>query len=101
MKLDWDDGARDELREASRFYAKRARGLGRRFRNQVSQTLKRIRHDPTSHEQIRNGIHRITVSQFPYSIIYAVESNRILIVALAHHRRRSEYWTGRISDNSH
>jgi plasmid stabilization system protein ParE len=36
-------------------------------------------------------------SRFPFSLIYAEESGEILIIAVAHQKRRPGYWRRRIS----
>ena len=33
--------------------------------------------------------------RFPYSVIYYVRGDELRVVALAHHRRRPEYWARR------
>jgi toxin ParE1/3/4 len=33
--------------------------------------------------------------RFPYSIIYYTKADELRVVALAHHRRKPEYWAGR------
>jgi hypothetical protein len=35
---------------------------------------------------------------FPYSIVYRVESSRVLVVAGAHTSRRPGYWRDRLED---
>jgi hypothetical protein len=34
--------------------------------------------------------------RFSFSLIYSVEANEILIVAVAHHGRRPGYWNDRV-----
>src|SRR5882724_6270433 len=36
--------------------------------------------------------------RFPFSVVYAVEANLVLVIAIAHHGRRPGYWTQRLSD---
>jgi plasmid stabilization system protein ParE len=38
---------------------------------------------------------RYLVQRFPYGLIYREEGDRIFILAVAHLRRRPEYWRGR------
>jgi hypothetical protein len=35
------------------------------------------------------------LSAFPFSIIYWVTDDAIIVLAVAHHRRRPGYWRGR------
>jgi hypothetical protein len=34
--------------------------------------------------------------RFPFSVIYSVEADMILVVAIAHHGRRPAYWQSRV-----
>ncbi|MFB3820344.1 MAG: type II toxin-antitoxin system RelE/ParE family toxin, partial [Candidatus Methylomirabilales bacterium] len=38
---------------------------------------------------------RVVVARFPYSIVYREDAESIVIVAVAHQRRRPGYWRGR------
>lgn len=38
---------------------------------------------------------RFPLRRFPYSIIYYIKDDELRVVALAHHRRKPEYWAGR------
>ena len=38
---------------------------------------------------------RFPLRRFPYSIIYYVMGEELRVIALAHHRRKPGYWTGR------
>lgn len=33
--------------------------------------------------------------RFPYSVIYYIRAEELRVVALAHHRRKPGYWSGR------
>ena len=39
---------------------------------------------------------RWLVRSFPFGVIYKVGESEVLIVAVAHQRKRPEYWAGRI-----
>jgi plasmid stabilization system protein ParE len=43
----------------------------------------------------RNGRRRFPLRKFPYSIVYYALGEELRVVALAHHRRRPSYWSGR------
>jgi hypothetical protein len=44
----------------------------------------------------RTDVRPRVLQRFPYSIIYLVERNEIVIVAVAHHKRRPGYWLDRL-----
>jgi len=41
------------------------------------------------------GFRKLALPRFPYSLIYRIEGNRIVVLALHHQRRRPGYWVGR------
>lgn len=41
-------------------------------------------------------IRRRILRQFPYSIFYIVEDDNVVIIAIAHHKRRPGYWLPRL-----
>jgi len=36
------------------------------------------------------------VRRFPFTIIYAIDTNEVVVVAVAHQRRRPFYWRARV-----
>ena len=53
-----------------------------------SPQMYRITHEP--------GIRQAPMTRFPYSIVYQETADHILIIAVAHHSRRQDYWLQRI-----
>jgi plasmid stabilization system protein ParE len=45
--------------------------------------------------EILPGIRKRVLRKFPYSLIYTIERDELLILAVAHHSRRPGYWAGR------
>lgn len=44
----------------------------------------------------RTDVRRRTLRRLPYSVIYVIQNDTIVIVAVAHHKRRPGYWLGRM-----
>ena len=42
------------------------------------------------------GTRGMRVKGFPFNLVYRVEAERILIVAVSPHRRRPNYWAARV-----
>ena len=42
------------------------------------------------------GLRRMLLHKFPFSLIYALGAEEIVIVAVAHQKRRPDYWKGRL-----
>jgi len=44
----------------------------------------------------RFDVRRRVLRTWPYSVVYTVDAESVLIVALAHHKRRPGYWLSRL-----
>jgi hypothetical protein len=44
----------------------------------------------------RAGTRRVQIQRCPFSIIYRIQPEQLIVVAVAHHRRRPGYWQGRV-----
>ena len=88
--------AEDEFREAARYYETEAPGVGRSFIAEVRRAVEFIVENPYAAVAVVSGIRKKVLSHFPYNILYAVELDLIVIVAVAHQKRRPRYWRARI-----
>lgn len=84
-----------ELEEAAIFYEARMAGLGNSFAAEVERTIALVREFPDAGSPVGPNRRRVLIARFPYSIVYRQEPNSILIVAIAHQRRRPGYWRRR------
>ena len=50
---------------------------------------------PESAAEIMPGIRGRILRKFRYSLIYTIERDSLLVLAVAHHSRRPGYWVGR------
>jgi plasmid stabilization system protein ParE len=87
--------AEEEMNEAAQFYEGRKKGLGLEFLNEVERTVASIVALPQSGPAISSSIRRRIVHRFPYGVLYAIHEDKILIVAVAHLKRRPGYWKER------
>jgi len=88
--------AEEEFLEASRYYESEAPGVGVAFIVEVHRTVRAIVTLPHAATEVRGDIRKKVISNFPYSILYAIENDLIVIVAVAHHKRRPIYWHKRM-----
>jgi len=97
MTYDFHPEARTEYREAAAFYETRGSGLGAAFTIEVEAALSRIVENPESYRVIEDDVRRCLTHTFPYGLLYTIEGDRILIVAVMHLRRAPGYWRDRLS----
>lgn len=65
----------------------------------VQRSIDRLREQPEVGVKLAGGLRSTLLRRFPFSLIYALESDGILIVSVAHHRRRPGYWRSRTNSN--
>jgi toxin ParE2 len=87
--------ARRELRDAVLYYDASRPRLGDDFRDEVWETIQRIKKFPEAWHPLSASIRRCQMNRFPYGLIYAAPENEILIIAVAHLHRAPEYWRSR------
>ena len=97
IPIRYHSAAEDELLAEIGYLELRAPGLGRRFYVEVRRAEDLITQFPKSAPEITPGIRKLVLRKFPFSILYSIEGDCLLILAVAHHRRRPGYWVGRIA----
>ena len=88
--------AEQELLESVDFYDQESKELGDRLIADFSTVIERLCQYPESGPRLSKRLRIARLSGFPYNIIYRIESDHILVVAVAHQSRRPGYWKGRI-----
>jgi len=92
MQVIFSPQARHEFDEAEHYYARLVSGLGDTFRAELKSALSRLQSWPLACPVERGNIRRMTLSRFPYKLLYSVESDHIYILAVAHQHRAPDYW---------
>jgi len=88
--------AERELAEAIKYYDEQKAGLGREFLEEVRRAVLFLAKYPEAAPQVRGSIRRFILPRFPYSLLYrTLETGRFRILAVAHQKRRPDYWVGR------
>jgi plasmid stabilization system protein ParE len=103
VRLELHPEARAELRSAAIWYDERRPGLGDEFIAEVSATLDRIGDAPESSPpwpRTRAAgpvIRKATIQRFPYVIAFEEHEQHVLVLAVAHAKRRPLYWLRRLN----
>ncbi|HEX9460775.1 MAG TPA: type II toxin-antitoxin system RelE/ParE family toxin [Thermoanaerobaculia bacterium] len=90
------DEARRELLEARDYYDEQRRGYGVRFVEAVEREFALLLEFQNIGKSVGSGVRRHTLSDWPYGIFYRLRGDELIIVAIAHHRRRPGYWRSRL-----
>ena len=84
--------ARAELSNAIDWYQMQRPGLGDRFLESFLASVNGLLEKPFRFQRVDEDIRRVRLRSFPYSILYFVEGDSIVVVACAHASRRPGYW---------
>ena len=97
MNYQFHPDALDEHHDSVAFYQNRLPGLGADYIAEFEAVMARVCHAPNLYATIADpAIHRAGLKRFPFHVIYRVMPTQIIVLAIAHQRRRPLYWAGRI-----
>ena len=95
MVIKFHPDADAELMDAKNWYEERSKVAARAFGTEVTWAMRRIQEAPGRWKRHLGGARRFLLPNFPFSIIYRESEETIEIVAVAHYRRRPDYWLER------
>lgn len=102
MNLRLLDEAKQEMRESALWYEDKRAGLGDQFLDTIQHGFELIEEHPHRYMRIETTdenreVRRYVVKRFPFLIIYEVLSTEVLVVAVAHAKRKPRYWESRLT----
>ena len=86
-----------EIEEAFEYYLRESPRIADRFLKQISASFKKIQKNPLLYPPYTKNTRRRILGSFPFSVIYQEKEEVILIVAIAHAKRREGYWIKRLN----
>jgi hypothetical protein len=100
-RVQFENEADAEYRQAGRRYEGRRTGLGIEFFDAVDATIRKIVDFPRVGVLVPRvprdlPVRRLAVTRFPYHVVYVETSEAFRILAIAHDRRKPGYWTSRL-----
>jgi len=89
--------AKEDIREAARWYNKQQYGLGKKFTAEVREKVNFIRQNPKASNARYNGVRTAVLNMFPFMVHFTVddENKTIIISAVLHTSRNPELWKNR------
>jgi hypothetical protein len=96
MKVTFLSIAETEFVEAINYYNERSQGLGYEFAAEVKAVIQRIVQYPEAWPVVTKETRKCRCKRFPYSIVYLLKNDKIVIIAVMHLHRKPGYWVDRI-----
>jgi plasmid stabilization system protein ParE len=88
--------ALEEAEAAMDWYAHRSRRAAEMFLIELDRAIEQIARDPERSAADEAGTRRMLLRRFPFLIIYRKVNAGVEIIAVAHGRRRPQYWRERL-----
>ncbi len=98
MKVSFLKPAQVEVDDAAAWYGSQSANLVIPFLDNPDMAVRRIVTYPFSHIEVEQGLRRCLFSRFPYGIIYGIDTDTIIVVAVAHLHREPRYWIDRMPE---
>jgi hypothetical protein len=100
VKLRVHEAAEQELLEGAKSYEERQIGLGEQFLGEYQAAVLKILAAHRSYPKLetsrtRRDIRRCFLNRFPYYVAYELHTEQIVVLAIAHTKRRPNYWIRR------
>ncbi|MGZ4987408.1 MAG: type II toxin-antitoxin system RelE/ParE family toxin [Limisphaerales bacterium] len=96
MRYEFHPEAIAEFEDAARYYADCLEGLDLRFIECVELAFRQICEEPDRWRVFEQDVRRYLVHVFPYAVLYSIEADYVLIIAIMHCGREPGYWRHRV-----
>ncbi|OGS17792.1 MAG: hypothetical protein A2219_04250 [Elusimicrobia bacterium RIFOXYA2_FULL_50_26] len=88
--------AEDEMINAAMYYESQSEYLGKDFLHKIEIALEDTLSNPFQWPIIGEGVRRRLLHRFPYALLYKIDDDKVVVVAVMHLRRHPSYWIKRI-----
>lgn len=88
--------AQQEVDDAVFWYNNQTENVGLEFLDELDRAVRLVKSYPLAFTEIEPEIRRCRLARFPYALIYGIEPQTIVVIAVAHLRRQPGYWADRI-----
>jgi plasmid stabilization system protein ParE len=95
MRFEFHPLALAEYQDAAYYYAGCQPGLDARYMAAVERVIELIVEAPQRWPIFEEDVRRCLTRVFPYALLYSVEADYILILAVMHSHREPGYWRDR------
>jgi toxin ParE1/3/4 len=95
MRYAFHPEALTEYADAVQYYVEQRAEVAQAFIDAVEDAIYRIRESPTRYIVIDEDVRQCMTRRFPYGILYTIDPDYILILAVMHCSREPGYWKNR------
>ena len=96
MRVRFMSQAEEEVLQATAYYVERSNEIADQFLAALSDATDLLLQFPRVGSPVEGEARRIILKTFPYQLVYRAEGDEIRVYAVAHLKRKPNYWTGRL-----
>ena len=96
MRYEFHPEAFEDYQAAADWYQERGTALAIRFVEAVEDAIWKVAETPERWRIIEEDVRRCLTRVFPYGVLYTIEPDAVLIVAVMHLSREPGYWRHRL-----
>ncbi|MCK9215487.1 MAG: type II toxin-antitoxin system RelE/ParE family toxin [Rhodoferax sp.] len=85
----------EELTAGAVYYEAKSSGLGARFASEVEAATRIAAEFPEMGAPFKHGTRRVFPKKFPFSVVYRIQADEIVVLAVAPDARKPGYWRER------
>jgi len=95
MTEHWLPEAALEIDQIINYYSMRDPGEELRFVDHLTAGIDRVMRNPTQPRKFDSPFRRVSLNVFPHQLIYVIEDDSVVFVAVAHPSQPKGYWKER------
>jgi hypothetical protein len=88
--------AADEILQARSWYRERSRRAEEGFLIELSHAIRQVTVAPLRWPRYKANTRRYVFARYPYSLVYRSYGDLVRVLAVAHDKRKTGYWTRRL-----
>ncbi len=96
IPVEFHPEAAAEIEASVRYYEQQQPGLGERFLTGIEFAMAGVVDSPLAWPVLERDVRRRLSRVFPYAVLYAVEPDRIFVLAVMHCHQMPGYWRDRV-----
>ena len=96
MKVRFLPAAELEFAKELAYYSKARSGAAERFEASVEAAAQMAKRHPQGGAPSFKGTRTFRIKGFPFSLVYRASEQEVLIVAIAPHSKKPNYWAARV-----
>lgn len=96
MRIEFLAVAEQELEDSADYYERQDVRSGADFSDEIDRALDALQENPQIGAPLSGGLRQYRTQRFPFNLIYSLQGDVLLVVAVMHQSREPNYWRDRI-----